>query len=125
MRSDTEDQYERMYDTYRGDEEADRNARRTVSDLKEAIRRAASLHDASLRSDARYFLLANFYQMVFRPLRNDGSSALMEASMLDIERIVQVARAFAGPEPISGNDVLRATSLLIGKLRTAASEIWG
>jgi hypothetical protein len=83
----------------------------------------------NVRSDARFLLLLNFDQMVFRPLalsfnpNNNIANNIYE----DVTNILENARMNAMQKKvteISGHEVLNACSSLWGSLKTLTNDSW-
>lgn len=106
-------------------------------DLIRTIRRAIDRNSDPLenfRSDARYFLLVNFHQMIIRPLlevRPYSNPILdpidfFQAINDDVGTVIQNARENAsyGGE-ITGHSMMQSINNLWPQLRTTKFEIWG
>lgn len=95
-----------------------------------------------LRADAKYFLLLNFMQMVFAPvrLRGGGVTAELTSSLVaDIDLVINEAArqqeirerdsesSGLAPEPsdVTGHAVLEAVATNWGNLRLSSFRIWG
>jgi hypothetical protein len=111
--------------------------RETEYSLIRALRRSIERADTynNLRSDAKYFLLVNFHQLIIRPLIESGrnkrpisekqSFVYEDDIQADVEMIVSSAARNADLDGISGHQIMRTVDSLWGQLRTAKFEIWG
>jgi hypothetical protein len=83
-----------------------------------------------LRADGKYFLLTNFYTMVFLPLfiGNRGDldvGELLAAIESDIRDIVETATASRPTREISGHVLMDVASRRWPFLRTTRFRLWG
>jgi hypothetical protein len=82
-----------------------------------------------LRADGKYFLLVNFYSMVYMPIflsSNVNFQGVMEAIYADIRNIVESARtAEVGDDEISGHAINNIVAVKWRELRTTQFRIWG
>lgn len=83
-----------------------------------------------LRADAKYFLLTNFYTMVFLPLffGNEGRvnlEELLASISSDVYDITQDATTRSSDSEISGHVLLDSASRRWPYLRTTRFRVWG
>jgi hypothetical protein len=115
---------------------------RPAKDIRDAILTAEETEEARLREDARWFLLVNFYELIFRPLSGRMSAAererLLEAVRKDVHTIVRAAVDRRAKESttaeiegqsrdaeLSAHDIIAAIDSRWGNLQTAAQDLWG
>lgn len=101
----------------------------TISGAINAFEKSQSGADnINIRSDAKFFLMLNFDQMVFRPLSisNPGYS-INDRIYDDIFAILTRARQDAlasRSNEISGHAIVNAIALSWGSLKTLSSDSW-
>jgi hypothetical protein len=146
MKPEYEISYERLYADYLYDERRIFRRRLPFFDDSEyeivkSIRREidASDKNESLRSDAKYFLLVNFHQMVLLPILEAGYDTtsipkpvtdipnLASSIESDIRKIVNSAfgsRLDQG-QKVSGHEIMRTIDELWRTLECTKFDVWG
>ncbi|MEZ4783461.1 MAG: hypothetical protein R3F28_05225 [Candidatus Kapaibacterium sp.] len=100
-----------------------------ATEVRDRIERAIGQTGVNVRSDARYFLLVNFTEIVLEPLVADQENTLeIEAILDDIEkdtvRILNDAMMTHREEKLGGGEVLISLSKLYPRLNVSRYRLW-
>jgi predicted anti-sigma-YlaC factor YlaD len=96
--------------------------------LKEIIDSKTKLHNANLRSDARYLLSVLFLQMVLMPVamaRRVGMEQVWESIGDDTDTLMETLANQSHRTQISGHMMLNTITSNWSRLRTTNFRIWG
>jgi hypothetical protein len=132
--------YEFLYSVYIYDSPR-RRFNNIEIDFIRMIKYAIDISDPTmrLRSDAKFFLMVNFHQMIIRPLidhppfkKSDSNippEDLRIAIEEDINSIVKGSiintNEFKGGEGVSGHEIMKSIDQLWSSLKTTKFELWG
>ena len=86
-----------------------------------------------LRTDAKYFLLVNFNNMIIKPILHQILSGDKELSEIlindliktDIKTILKNSLEIRKEEKISGHDIMKSIDVLWPTLNSTKIELWG